>query len=138
MFDNIGGKIKSFARIVCILGIISSIVVGLICMGTYGDEGGFIFGPFISIFGAIFSYLGSFFAYGFGELVENSEIVAEYYFKLERNSKSAPAKSESKSGYSLTEMSMQHNNNSPTWKCSICGESNPRSSRICKSCGKDK
>lgn len=69
MFDNIGGKIKTLAVIACVLGMIASIIIGLTLM----DHGGL----WIIIGGCLGSWVGAFFIYGFGELIEQATITAE-------------------------------------------------------------
>ena len=76
MFKNIGVKIKGFAQIVCWLGIIGSIIPGLVLIGI-GSEieygGGIVFlGILIAIDGSIASWIGSFLTYGFGELIDKT------------------------------------------------------------------
>ncbi|MBE5787681.1 MAG: hypothetical protein E7324_09105, partial [Clostridiales bacterium] len=77
MFDNIGGKIKKLAVIVCWLGIVGS-VIGAIALwassNRYNDMTGIGFAVLIG--GCLFSWIGSFATYAFGELVENSAIQA--------------------------------------------------------------
>lgn len=65
MFDNIGGKIKGFAKVVAWLGIILSVIIGFLSIET----GGIL----IIIIGSVSSWVGSFVLYGFGQLVENSD-----------------------------------------------------------------
>ena len=69
MFDNIGGKIKTLAVVTCFLGIISSVIVGL----SQLDHGGIL----ILLLGCLGSWIGAFFIYGFGELIEQATIAAE-------------------------------------------------------------
>ena len=91
MFSNIGRKIKVLAKVFCWLGIIGSIVIGVLMIsgssyftaisGNLGDDvaafaagspgafGGIIF----IIIGSLVSWISSFALYGFGELVDNSE-----------------------------------------------------------------
>ena len=69
MFDNIGGKIKTLAVVTCFLGIISSVIVGL----SQLDHGGIL----ILLLGCLGSWIGAFFIYGFGELIEQATITAE-------------------------------------------------------------
>lgn len=78
MFDNIGGKIKGYAKIVCWLGILGSVFVGVVfsCSGS-GGAASFIAGILIAIIGSISSWIGSFLTYGFGQLIENSDILVE-------------------------------------------------------------
>ena len=71
MFSNIGGKIKSLAQIVCWMGIICSVVSGIILIDT-DDDLAFL-GFVIIIIGSLLSWVSSFVLYGFGQLVENSD-----------------------------------------------------------------
>lgn len=80
MFNNIGGKIQALAKIICWIGIILSVVLGIFfCMidnYTLGpmEKGVQIFiGILIMGIGSVFSWVGSFLLYGFGRLVENSD-----------------------------------------------------------------
>lgn len=70
MFDNIGGKIKKLARIVCIIGIIASFIAGILLMNIrYTFEVGLA----ILLVGPLLSWIGSYFTYGFGQLIENTD-----------------------------------------------------------------
>ena len=94
MFNNIGGKIKGLAKFMCWLGIIISVIAGVILIiaaassrsytfDGYGERitissgGSIVAGILVIVFGSLFSWIGSFFMYGFGELVENSKKVAD-------------------------------------------------------------
>ena len=81
MFNNIGGKIKGFAQVVCWLGIIGSVITGFVFIGISGNSesgGGIaILGILIAIVGSITSWIGSFLTYGFGQLVENSDTLVK-------------------------------------------------------------
>ena len=72
MFDNIGAKIKTVASTLTIIGIFLSIVAGTVMLLE-----GIIGGLFLILFGSLFSWLGSFLLYGFGQLIENSDIMVE-------------------------------------------------------------
>ena len=87
MFNNIGRKIKVFAIVSFILGIIASIVFGIICIvlgnqissNSYGaeKEAGtelVTYGITFLITGCIGSWLGSLTTYGFGELIEQNQM----------------------------------------------------------------
>jgi len=71
MFKNIGGKIKTFAKVVAWIGIIASVIVGLV----FGmeDEDMIIYGLLIAGLGAFLSWVSSFIVYGFGQIVENTD-----------------------------------------------------------------
>lgn len=76
MFKNIGSKIKNVAQFFTWVGIIISIVVFLMLISKGSDESigmGFI----ILIIGCFGSWLSSLVLYGFGQLVENSDIIAQ-------------------------------------------------------------
>ena len=68
MFENIGGKTKSLAKIVCWLGIIGSVIGGFVYV--YINNDGVLF-LFIAGGGSLISWLSSFFVYGFGELIDS-------------------------------------------------------------------
>ena len=72
MFNNIGSKIKTLAKVICWLGIIISVIAGIFGI-INGTEQSFVSGVITIIFGSLASWLGSFFAYGFGQLIENTD-----------------------------------------------------------------
>ena len=92
MFNNIGRKIKMLAKVLCWFGIIASVISGIVMVFTgvavnstvvrgYGataDElsgtAAVIGGIVMMIVGSLVSWIGSFCMYGFGQLVENSDI----------------------------------------------------------------
>ena len=79
MFDNIGSKCKTVAKVLCWLGIIASLAVGVICIisGNVGFGLGYIIG------GCLVSWLGSLGLYGIGEAAENSAIAANLAIKAD-------------------------------------------------------
>ena len=83
MFKNIGGKIKGLAKVICIVGIAIYVVagIGMICSGYNDTMVGMGFA--VMIVGSLVSWIGSFFAYGFGELIENITVIAELAAKAD-------------------------------------------------------
>ena len=78
MFDNIGGKIKTLAEVVCGLGI-TLFVLAAILIGMQGD----IFtGLLVLVLGSLGTWIGGFFTYGFGELIENTTRIHEDNLEL--------------------------------------------------------
>ena len=69
MFKNIGDKIKTLAEVICILGIISSFVIGCILMAI--NLAFFLKGILTIVLGSLASWIGSFVLYGFGQLVDD-------------------------------------------------------------------
>ena len=79
MFDNIGKKIKTLATVVCWIGIISSIGGGLtLFVLSDGRSGLLIFlGLAVMAVGSLLSWVGSFFVYGFGQLIDDTQAMRE-------------------------------------------------------------
>lgn len=80
MFNNIGRKIKTFAKVMCWIGIIASVVAGLVMIATSfssdAPAAGIVAGILTAVMGSLFSWVGSFMLVGFGELVENTAEIA--------------------------------------------------------------
>lgn len=81
MFENVWDKIKTCAKIIFIISMILSILLGMFTMiaGCSGNGGGeaFITGLFILIFGILGSFVSGFIIYGFGVLVEKAVEISE-------------------------------------------------------------
>lgn len=76
MFNNPGRKIQSFAVVVTVISMIAS-VIGGIAIGTYiGYFVGFLTGVVTIVCGILISWLSGLIIYGFGTLIENSEVIA--------------------------------------------------------------
>lgn len=112
MFENIGGKIKILAKVICWIGIIASVISAIalwVVNSRYNPTIALGFGVLIG--GCLASWIGSFFAYGFGELVDYASQ------ELSKNPQSEHIKFDS-------------------WQCSQCGTINSGSS--CSKCNKKK
>lgn len=81
MYNNIGKKIKTAAKIIGWIGIIISGLWGLILISQafgYWGEPIFIFmGLMVIGIGSLLSWTSTWILYGFGELIENVAIIAE-------------------------------------------------------------
>lgn len=75
MFNNIGGKIKTLAKFVAWIGIIGSIIGGIALIAT--DDAFIATGIIVLLGGSLLSWIGSFFTYGFGELIERTCLIEE-------------------------------------------------------------
>lgn len=74
MFNNIGGKIKKLAMVVCVIGMIGSFVAAVNLWtnsSRYNDTT--LTGIVVLVVGCLASWIGSFFTYGFGQLIERTE-----------------------------------------------------------------
>ena len=98
MYNNIGRKIKILARIICIIGIIISIILGLLVLPYIEyieyyikiDSLALIKEKLtesliecikIIVLGSLISWISSFCLYGFGQLIENSDKAVELLSK---------------------------------------------------------
>lgn len=88
MYNNIGKKIKTLAKVLAWLGIAVSVIAGIAiiagggAMSSYGSSynmGGSaaVAGITTIIFGALGSWVSSFMLYGFGELIEKTTEIAK-------------------------------------------------------------
>lgn len=86
MFENIGGKIKALAKVTCIVGIVASALgaIGL-WMANSSNNPTMLTGFVILAVGCLCSWIGSFFCYGFGKMVENSDKQTQYLQELANN-----------------------------------------------------
>lgn len=75
MFDNIGGKIKTLAHILCWVGIVSCLITGIALMVADSDL--LLAGLLTMIGGSLFSWVSSFVLYGFGQMIENSDTIIQ-------------------------------------------------------------
>lgn len=79
MFANVGGKIKAVAQVVTWIGIIGSVIGGIALIST-----NFIAGLLTAGVGSLLSWVSALALYGFGELVENSDISTNLAVKADR------------------------------------------------------
>lgn len=80
MFDNIGSKIKTVAATIAWLGIIGSIIIGIIIISEannsyYPSATETLSGWLVIIVGSLSSWVSSFTLYGFGQLIENTDAI---------------------------------------------------------------
>ena len=84
MYDNIGGKIKNWAIWIFIVEAIAAVIGGITLIVIDST----LVGLLTILFGPIAAWVSSWLLYGFGQLVENSDIIAaEYNRKNEKHEK---------------------------------------------------
>ena len=71
MWDNIGRKLQSLAKVVCWLGIIGSVIMGIIIMAQ--NQSTIVTGLLYLVLGCLASWIGSWAMYGLGLVVEYVE-----------------------------------------------------------------
>ena len=76
MFDNIGNKIKVLAKVLTWVGIIASIIAGVLSIvagGQWDQNNPMILPGVLTIVGgSLAAWIGSFLLYGFGELIDQT------------------------------------------------------------------
>ena len=77
MFKNIGGKIKKVLEIVTTIGIVASVILGILIMLI--DDEMVLIGLVVMALGCFSSWIGSFLLYGYGQLIENSDKLVLLY-----------------------------------------------------------
>lgn len=87
MFNKVGQKIKSLAKIICGIGITVSIIAATVMFSIassvmYGGGALVGIGFVLLILGPLFSWISSFFMYGFGELIDNSDSIKQDILKI--------------------------------------------------------
>ncbi len=158
MFNNIGRKIKTLAVvlfwIMMILGVLGSLIGGISIIATTGryDDTGVVFGILTIIFGSgfafLFSWIGSFFMYGFGQLIDDSEINRQTNQQILRRLESGSASAASnpdgfRPTYRPAAPAAPVSQNAPVrsdgpaagWYCKKCGMKNEGTAKFCLRCG---
>lgn len=74
MFTNLGGKLMMMAKILCWLGIVASVIAGIVMLATSrGNAGMIVGGILVIVIGSLVSWIGSWAMYGLGEVVKEAE-----------------------------------------------------------------
>lgn len=104
MFNNIGKKIKTYSEIVAYIGISASIISGLVICAKSGTVPNLLHGLAVAVIGSLSCWIGSLFLYGFGQLVENSDILVEKFApEYRRASETVKPQRREKYEYDFTE-----------------------------------
>ena len=75
MYNNIGGKICGLARFFAVIGIITSVIAGIVLMSNarYGGAIMSIYGLLVMTIGSVIAWIASWCLYGFGELISKAD-----------------------------------------------------------------
>ena len=75
MYDNIGGKIKSLAIVICVIEVIAAVIAGIVLIANDDTPNGLL----VMFVGPLAAWISSWLLFDFGQLIENSEIIAEEF-----------------------------------------------------------
>lgn len=145
LYDNIGRRIKAWAKWIFLAEAISVIIAGLFLI-IY-DE--FLKGLLILLLGPIIVYVSTWLLYGFGELIEKT---SENEYNTRKIAKLLSDQSESSNSVCKPEADFAYNNNQQkhgnqfnsmnfsivdmnTITCNECGYKQPFGSVSCRNCG---
>lgn len=148
MFNNIGKKIKVLAKVIFwvtfVFFVIGSIAAGVViahamgCDRYYGDKAGAIFaaiGIVIggSVIGFLLAWIGSFFMYGYGQLIDDTEINRRTNQKIlaQLGGEAVPEEPAAP----VAPVVPQEPKAEGEWFCSKCGFKNDASAKFCMRCG---
>ena len=103
MYDNIGEKIKDLAKASFIVAAIAEVITGIALIAT--DEDLIGYGLLVMFVGPIVAWVSSWLLYGFGQLIENSDIIAEEHKRVnEKHEKVIAKNNERKQAQRLKEV----------------------------------
>ncbi len=129
MWDNIGHKLQSLAKVICWIGIIGSFIWGIVTMlSSNQDQPDFFMGILNIVLGCLGSWIGSWSIYGLGLVVEYVENGGGKSSYTDTSAGFAFHGTKTSDGGTLTAGSY--------WTCPDCKARNPMSKIECKECGK--
>lgn len=145
MFEDAGEKIQLIAKILFWVSVVACVICafkfGLYTYYTnygYDKHTGMKVGVFwgFLIIGPVISYMSSLVTIAFGQLVENSQRIADQTYTMSKNS-TEDSDSESESSTIFRPLFAENKPITGTWKCQFCGKENPNYSNGC-TCGHTK
>lgn len=117
MFKNIGKKIMVLTTVLCIIGLVLSLVAGFSVFYVLGDKINNIAvaisaGVLVALLYGLICWIGSFVTYGYGKLIDNTD-------KLVKTLEKIADKEEHKPTAEVKATAEQ--NAQATWTCEKCG-----------------
>ena len=145
MFDNIGGKIKTLAVVVCVVGMIASLIFAIVLwsMDSYRTPT-IALGFGVLIGGCVVSWVGSFFTYGFGQLIEDTAAIREALKPTSKPEIEMRPMMNAPEHEARTKPVLQYapivgkKTENLRWTCQKCKCINTSSNDICSCCGSEK
>ena len=138
-FDNIGKKIKELVKTLFIIEVIIYIIVGIILIAI--NKNLVSAALLIMLVGPIIAWISSWLLYGFGQLIDNTDIIVKNLCTTGRNTTSSEtSQSENQPPENPTTMlgkcEFCDKENVPLWDAKIVDDMGIRYRRICSDCYK--
>ena len=151
LYENIGGKLKGLAKAMFIVETVAAIAGGIALIAI--DEDLMLYGLLVLLVGPFVAYLGSWFLYAFGELVEkmcrnesNTRVIIKFLKENQMQTREKPAEPKEVApqsaytpnidaaiGYEEANAYVPSGKN--TIVCPQCNIEQPISRKICWNCG---
>ena len=130
MFDNIGGKVKALATVLCIIGIVASIILGLMLLSM-----NILLGLIVAALGSFISWLSSLALYAIGHTAENTDMIVRRLNKRQPEKSDTQTISDSEVHYATKYKKPEgvKTEQVGSWWCS-CGASNRDTTNTCSVC----
>ena len=124
MFDNIGSKLQTLAKVACGIGIIASVISAIVAIYNRGNVLIAIGG---AIGGCLASWIGSWMTYAIGEIAEGVE---QLRYQMAKNGDRGNAGGSSLARAAAAYDKEKRNNE---WTC-VCGAQNSNTASYCFRC----
>ena len=154
MFKNIGRKIKTLALVLfwieLVIGVLAALGAGIAMIATEGRHNSLmvVAGIATIIIGSglvfLFAWIGSFFMYGLGQLIDDTEVNRKTNQQILEKLNSKPAapvvKTQPAAPVMNTQPAAPFVNPTPVqpvtnWTCPRCGTVNEKTAQFCINCG---
>ena len=137
LYENIGSKIKNWAKWIFVIEAIGAVITGLVLLFT-GEEL-ILYGLLTLVCGPIVAYVGSWILYAFGELVEktadNENNTRQILKELNEKSTDASITFIKNKEYGNKTTNTPQTVSTHKWRCDGCR--NMRTQTPCEHCGKE-
>lgn len=138
MFDNIGEKIKGYAKFIFAIYVIAGVIGAIVTWVAVGGFGGFLLFLLVAAFSVIIGYLSVMFVYAFGDLVENTARIrknTEEIYNIDYETYSHIYDRDAKKNTANPTPISSNVHYSSSWRCSVCDVQNNAEDKFCKGCG---
>lgn len=134
MFENIGSKLQALAKVICWVGIIASVILGIVLISSGGN---FFLGLLYAVIGGLASWVGSWVTYAIGEIAERTEQISYQLSKTSEGRSTGISKTSvapaSNSPLSNAAASYEQEKKRGEWTC-LCGAKNSNTAAYCYRC----